>query len=258
MNNKKFIIEMSKVIQGEGKLAGVPHYLIRTTGCNMRCQFSNSVCDTPYASIHAEKGRHTIEDVRDYILSDRVSDKPHFINHVMITGGEPAIQGKKLEELILELSWLKLHITVETAGTATINWSTAIHGQPPVNLMSISPKLSNSHPDVGGRHGYFISEKDAERHRKLARNFDAMADLIKNSQDYYLKFVISNEDNINEALNVANHLNVPREKIYFMPEGTTDKILSKVRKMVIAKCIELGVNYTDRLHIIAFGEERGV
>ncbi|NBY66007.1 MAG: 7-carboxy-7-deazaguanine synthase QueE, partial [Verrucomicrobia bacterium] len=40
------ISEIFHSIQGEGLLAGVPSVFIRTSGCNLRCDW----CDTPYAS----------------------------------------------------------------------------------------------------------------------------------------------------------------------------------------------------------------
>ena len=52
-------------LQGEGKYIGIPHILIRVTGCRLRCQFSNSFCDTPYASWKPEKGKYTLNDIVD-------------------------------------------------------------------------------------------------------------------------------------------------------------------------------------------------
>lgn len=50
------IIDLHTCIQGEGQLAGVPHILIRLAGCNLRCAFKGSLCDTPYSSWQVEKG----------------------------------------------------------------------------------------------------------------------------------------------------------------------------------------------------------
>ena len=59
----------------------------------------------------------------------------HGIEHVGITGGEPMIQ-KQIAELTARIASHSLHITIETAGT--------VDQQVQCNLMSISPKLSNS------------------------------------------------------------------------------------------------------------------
>ena len=57
------INEIYTCLQGEGKLTGVPHILIRVTGCRLRCQFANSFCDTPYSSWGPEKGKFTYQDI---------------------------------------------------------------------------------------------------------------------------------------------------------------------------------------------------
>ncbi|MGE5235266.1 MAG: radical SAM protein, partial [Acidobacteriota bacterium] len=46
------IAETFVSLQGEGTLAGMPSFFIRTAGCNLRCAW----CDTPYAS-WAPEGR---------------------------------------------------------------------------------------------------------------------------------------------------------------------------------------------------------
>ena len=38
-------------LQGEGKYMGVPHILLRVTGCRLRCQFADSFCDSGRKSV---------------------------------------------------------------------------------------------------------------------------------------------------------------------------------------------------------------
>ena len=72
---------------------GVPHILIRVTGCRLRCQFSNSFCDTPYSSWSPEKGKYGYEDVHEFYK------KHKHIKHTMITGGGPTLHANMLQEL---------------------------------------------------------------------------------------------------------------------------------------------------------------
>ena len=92
------INEIYTCLQGEGKLTGVPHILIRVTGCRLRCQFSNSFCDTPYSSWSPEKGKFTYDDIDQFY-----TDNSH-IKHTMITGGGPTLHRELLVDLCI---WLK-------------------------------------------------------------------------------------------------------------------------------------------------------
>ena len=43
-----------------------------------------------------------------------------------------------------------------------------------------------------------------------------------------------------------------------MPEGATRGQLDSRRKWLYEKCVELGIKYTDRLHIIVYDNLKGV
>ena len=46
--------------------------------------------------------------------------------------------------------------------------------------------------------------------------------------------------------------------VWLMPEGILSEQLNERRVWLMKICEEQGYNYTDRLHIIAFGDVRGV
>ena len=122
------VVEIFQSKQGEGLWTGVTSTFVRTVGCNLHCGF----CDTTYASWQSERGVDlAVEEIvgRAILLDNR---------HVVLTGGEPMIQSETvmLTELLAER---KYTVTVETAGTVYL----------PIkcDLMSISPKLSNSIPE---------------------------------------------------------------------------------------------------------------
>src|SRR5262245_45547448 len=127
------IAEVFYSLQGEGRLTGVPSVFVRTTGCNLRCQW----CDSPYTSWAPEGETLSVAEVLD-----RVAAYP--AHHVVVTGGEPLL-APALPELCSELRRRQYHITIETAATVFV----------PVecDLASLSPKLSNSTPydREGGR-----------------------------------------------------------------------------------------------------------
>src|SRR5436305_8588 len=120
------VAEIFFSVQGEGILAGVPSAFVRTTGCPLRCAW----CDSPYTSWEPAGESMSV----DAILA-RLADFP--TRHVVVTGGEPLV-ATGIEELCAHLDAADYHITVETAGVAF---------KPlPIDLASLSPKLSNSIP----------------------------------------------------------------------------------------------------------------
>ena len=241
------INEIYTCLQGEGKLTGVPHILVRVTGCRLRCQFSNSFCDTPYSSWGPEKGKFTYDDIDQFYR-----DNSH-IRHTMITGGGPTLH----RELLVDLCNLaKIHhhyVTIETEGSESVSTQ--------ADLISLSPKLSNSTPRPGTWMPYLnrtVTEQDKEKHEKWRCNYEAMKLLLDLHPDYQLKPVISDEKDLEEVKELQEELGVPNRKVYLMPEGIEPKQLNERRKWLMEMCTKEGYNFTDRLHIITYGDIRGV
>jgi len=234
-------------LQGEGQLTGIPHILIRFTGCRLRCQFENSFCDTPYSSWGPEKGKYTYEDVNEFYK------KNSHIKHTMITGGGPTLHKEMLQNICLIAKQHNHLITIETEGSEFV--------QTVADFISLSPKLSNSIPQPGTYMPYLdrdVTEKDKEQHEKWRCNYDAMEQLINYHDDYQLKPVISSEKDLNEVKELQQILNIPNDKVWLMPEGLIPSQLTTRRCWLIELCINEGYNFTDRLHIIAYGDVRGV
>ena len=241
------INEIYTCLQGEGKLTGVPHILIRVTGCRLRCQFSNSFCDTPYSSWGPEKGKFTFHEIEQFY-----KDNQH-IRHTMITGGGPTLHRKSLVDLCFLAKGFDHYITIETEGSEAVGTC--------ANLISLSPKLSNSTPRPGTWMPYLnreVTEQDKEKHEKWRCNYEAMRLLIDLHPDYQLKPVISDEKDLEEVKELQKELDVPNRKVYLMPEGLEPKQLNERRRWLMDLCTKEGYNYTDRLHIIAYGDIRGV
>jgi len=96
--------------QGEGVCAGDPQLFVRFGACNLACDY----CDTP-ESIPAGSGRPwTLGRVVERLKS---LDPGNTAKAVSLTGGEPLLQVRFLEQLIPELRRRGHKIYLETNGT---------------------------------------------------------------------------------------------------------------------------------------------
>lgn len=254
------IVEVFTSIQGEGCLTGTPSVFVRVSGCNLRCCFKDSICDTPYTSFKPEKGYLGIAD----ILKE-FTEHPNVTNMV-ITGGEPMLYSKAIEQTIEEVAKLVkgLFVTVETNGTIAPELVSL------VDLWSISPKLSTSVPIPGktynnphyGNDSWTFSEERCEELNKIRFNPEAIAQMIDTGM-FQLKFVYSGPESIasiDEFLKVLEELDalVRPYDVMLMPEGTTVEQITKNAQEAAQVCIERGWTLTDRLHLRIWGDKRGV
>ena len=97
------INEIFYSLQGEGVTMGIPTAFVRLTGCNLRCDW----CDTLFAYDEGEE--MSIEEVIDAI--EEMGTK-----QVCVTGGEPLIQ-KQTIDLIDKLIDLQYLVVLETNGS---------------------------------------------------------------------------------------------------------------------------------------------
>jgi len=223
------VSEIFYSIQGEGRLVGVPSVFVRLSGCNLRCRW----CDTPYASWQPEGEVLGIEEI--------VSQVDAFpARHVVVTGGEPFIF-KHVGELTQALSEKGRHVTIETSGT-TFELVTC-------DLMSLSPKLSNSTP---------TDDRFAEMHEAHRLNLDALRLFIE-QYVYQLKFVVDAPADIGEIEELLDRLDavVPPDRVLLMPQGRTQEELAERAEWLVPICLEKGFSFGPRLHIDLFGNERG-
>lgn len=222
-------------IQGEGKLTGVPSYFVRVAGCNLRCAW----CDTPYASWAPEGGPR---DIGEIVRDARASG----VRHAVLTGGEPMIFPQS-EPLTGALRDAGLHVTIETAGT--------VFREVACDLMSISPKLSNSTPreeDPRDPTGVW-----RRRHEERRINLDVLQALIDDYPERQLKFVVRAPADLTEIDALLARLRAwSRSDIMLMPEGVTVPTPDRVA-WVVAECVQRGWRYCHRLHIELFGNRRG-
>lgn len=225
------VAEIFRSLQGEGLYAGTESLFLRTTGCNLRCWF----CDTPYTSWQPEGRQRHWEEVLTELLADDCQ-------HVVITGGEPLLQ-PEIVPLTNALQAAKKIVTVETAGT--------VYRPVAADLMSISPKLSNSQPTAEQ------SPRWAERHAVRRINRKILLQLLDQYRSQ-LKFVI---DHPEDVIEVSEFLDapppLPRDSVWLMPQARTAHEISEKAVWLEPAAAARGFHYSSRLHIEMFGNVRG-
>ncbi|MEI7485309.1 MAG: 7-carboxy-7-deazaguanine synthase QueE [Ignavibacteriota bacterium] len=239
------VSEIFYSIQGEGKRSGVPSFFIRTNNCNLRCMFtSTNLCDTSYTSWTPDDAMNIGEMSVEEIITEY---KKQNVRDVVITGGEPTIQAEELTLLCKELKALSAYITIETNGT--------IYGDfvEYTDLLSISPKLFSSTPfDTKYEKMHLANRINTEVLKKF-NNLNA-----EGKCDIQWKFVYCKDKDIDEIKELQKSVGFHDDRIYLMPEGVNESDLNERRKETVEMCRKHGYNYTDRLHIIIWGNKRGV
>lgn len=216
--------------QGEGPSCGQPAIFIRTSRCNLNCGF----CDEPrtWDSRRFDLAEHTsrwsVTSLADWALS-------HDTELVVITGGEPLIQQRKLVPLVATLLDAGRRVEFE------INGSIA----PLPDLLcdrvqfNVSPKLASSG----------VPEK-----QRIAP--EALSVLAQANSIY--KFVITaehREADLAEADQLVNTYG-PR-RVWLMPEGTTRDAVTAGLHALAEPALNRGWGLTTRLHVELWENEHG-
>ena len=227
------ISEIFYSLQGEGELTGVPSVFIRTSGCNLRCNW----CDTPYASWQPEGKQMTVGEIVAAI-------RCHPARHVVLTGGEPMI-APDIHALAIALKKLDYHLTIETAATI-------VPAGIACDLASLSPKLKNSSPDERLDDTWRIKHETLRWQPEVVRAW-------LDRGGYQLKFVVTQEADILEIemLLASLRQDIPRAKVLLMPEGTTVEVLRARAVWLAELCKARGYRYAPRLHVELYGNKRG-
>lgn len=218
-------------VQGEGPAAGRIAGFVRLMGCNLTCTW----CDTKQtwdASTHdlrAESKHMTAQEVFKEVQGMNV-------RLVILTGGEPLLQQHRaaFRDLLRLLHGAGISVHMETNGTVIPNAVTADL----VDQFVVSPKLTNA-------------GMDAERTIKsyALKEFRL--------QDAHFKFVCRTAEDVVAVARivVGNHL--PARRVWIMPEGVTASAVCDHLAQVADMAVLHGFNVTPRLHILAWGDERG-
>ena len=263
------VLELYTAVQSEGSRQGYPTIVIRTTGCTHRCYFGEGGwCDSWQTSIHPEKGGYTFNNIIE------MYDKHPHIKEMMLTGGSPTMHPAVVNELTNFAKDRGIVITMETEG------SHYLETDYPLDLLSLSPKFSNSVPVVGvlTPQGKEVDEKMIKTHNRLRMNVDAISQSINYHKEFHLKPVIDKDlsmlaeveqfiENLTDALfemkfkdyttrdEVFKHV---KDRVWCMPAGDDREPLFESYPVVMNMCRDKGYKFTGRAHIIAFSKQRYV
>lgn len=196
--NKMPIMEMfGPTIQGEGMVVGRKTMFVRTGGCDYACSW----CDSAFTWNGTQKATMTsAEDVfKELTLIGGVAIgeevKLNF-NHVTISGGNPALIGKAMDEFIDICHANGVEVGLETQGSRWQDWFLKIDD------LTISPKPPSSGMETNWETLDFIVEK-----------------LERGMVNFTLKVVVFNEIDFAYAKKVDQRYN---QDVFYVSVGNED------------------------------------
>lgn len=234
--------EIFRTLQGEGPSTGCPAVFLRLSLCNLHCIW----CDTPF-TWNWETTPWEHQDLKKFTQAEQILsldtqtiaqaliEQAQPGDRLVLTGGEPLLQQKELTTLLPKIAKTFSEIEIETNGTQKP--SQALDHL--LTQYNVSPKLKNS--------------ANSESLRLCA---DALS-FFSSSKKAYFKFVIQNENDLTEVLNLAQEFKISSPRILLMPEGRTSEELAQNRAWIAQACLQHCFRMTDRLHVQLWGDARG-
>jgi organic radical activating enzyme len=161
----------------------------------------------------------------------RVSEAGPGRANVVITGGEP-LEHPAFEALVRAVKDLGARVEVETAG---IRPPPAV----PVDQWNVSLKLAHSGVATTRR----LCSEAVVRFRDLGAWF---------------KFVVADEDDVAEVVEIQSRHAIPAAQILLMPLGLRRAEQLERMPRVAEWCRRHGYRFSPRLHILMWGGKRGI
>ena len=217
--------------QGEGPSLGRRAGFVRLGRCGLRCTW----CDTPYTwrwddhDPAVELTTRPVGGIVDEVLGMAVE-------LVVVTGGEPLLQQSHLPPLLAPLRAARLDVELETAGVLAPDPAIVEL----VTRFNVSPKLASSGNDLERRY-----------RPDVLRAFVATGRAV-------FKFVAVDDRDLDEIQTIVDECGLPRRDVWVMPEGTDAASVVERSRALIDPVLARGWNLTTRLHVLLWGDRRGV
>jgi 7-carboxy-7-deazaguanine synthase len=275
--NKLLISSDFYSVQGEGKSTGVPSYFVRLGICNLTCGMSRTFTNRLMKEKSLEDGEifkgdlelegkatWTCDSTSQWLWRGEDKEFQYLIDqwkeqgiyedikngtiHIIWTGGEPTIKGH--QEAIVnffrywgnqEMDTLHISMTpfneIETNGTVVIENDLFVM----LDQINCSPKLSNSG----------MTEKQRI-------NPDAIKRIMEHS-NYQFKFVISNEEDVQELFrDFVEPFNIPLKNVVCMPGLDNQADFHERTQFVLEMAKKYKFVGMTRLHISAWDKTLNV
>ena len=214
-------------LQGEGASIGQPAIFVRLHLCNLTCSW----CDTKYTWDTKDPAFDNYEPVTPLELKERILAYP--CRRLVITGGEPLLHFRQIEAL-LELLPAEWQIEIETNGTLLATPFIRQRCQ-----LNISPKLPSANNRAKTIRPKILQE-------------------LASSCNPWFKFVIASDSDYDAMERVIAECNLPSERIIVMPEGQTIEALQEHALAVAERVKASGYRLLPRLHVLMYGNKRGI
>ena len=233
------VCEIFRSIEGEGLRTGQAAVFVRLHGCNLRCNY----CDSMYAVEGSDYKQMNVTEVIDAVEAYRTESG---VQCVTLTGGEPLLHAE-VDELLQTLCEKGFTVNVETNGTVPCKWRRA-------NLFyTMDWKCKSSG----------MSDKMK------------MDNIVSLGEGDVLKFVVGSKDDLKEAEGVVALLSLRKDQesagksggtahgmpyIYVSPVFGTLKYESIVEWMLSSRVMtENNARFQVQLHKVVWDpDKRGV
>lgn len=230
--------EIFASLQGEGASIGRPVAFVRLSRCNLACTW----CDTAYTWRFEGDNRPHRDGLAfarqaNQVVLDEAEVAARILalgqDRLVITGGEPLLQGAALARMVALLDGLSVEI--ETNGTVAPHPAL----DPLVSQYNVSPKLAHSGNPAD-----------------LAQIPERLAAWAADARAWF-KFVVAEPGDLAEVLALIETHALPRHRIFLMPEGTASATLRERESWLAPLALEHGLRLSDRMHIHLYGDTRG-